>query len=419
MKPLLSFLLIILSFSTLGQDPVQTELYLTQQNKRINSGEFLSIHDFKHIKIEGKVDTNEYQIQFVFIPFEGTIVVFSKKESEIETMDIKELLGPGTISEDNIKHVTLSIKKDELSPAKPYGVVMTRKLESAEDNFTEFTRYAKIGDGETSVWFINQALALDSTNLKFLNARAQLYFEMGDLETSKNAFTKISTSHPNYVAFSYLSLIDLRQGDYAKAKANAESSLEYASDKSEKSYAYTSIADAEAKLFKFESAYKNYKKALDLNPEHINALNNITTVLDEVNRSDEKVAYFEKILKIDSSIYLVHVNIGFQYLHEEKFELALKEFNTVLEINPDQAIALSNKAYALMKLNQIEDALICIDKSLLLDSTNSYAFRNKALILLVLKNSEAACEALNEALRLNFTQQYGEEVLLLKKENCE
>jgi len=211
----------------------------------------------------------------------------------------------------------------------------------------------------------------------------------------------------------------LKQGDYINSKTLAQKSLEYASNDLEKSSSYLTIGDVNAKIYDFNSAYSAYIKSIELNPKNTNALNNITTVLDKINKSDEKIKYYEQLLKADTSFYLIHINIGFHYLKEGNYELALKEFNSVLEIDSNQSTALSNKAYTLMKLGQVNEALDVINKSIQLDASNSYAHRNRALIFLELGDSKSACVALKEAIKLNFTKQYGDEVLSLMKKNCE
>lgn len=413
-----TILLIFLQFSFFGQEKNEASFFLSYNNKKILSDDFIDVYELNKIEIKPKIDTVDYEVQFVIIPFQGTILSFSKKQEEIKSMNIDELLGYANISIDKIRNIFLNLRKDEMSPTLYSANVFTRDLRNASDFFNEFVLYADAGEVESSAWYIYTAISMDSTNLTYLNAGAQFYFEIGELKLAQDAFLKISESNPNYTSFAYLSNISAKQGDYLNAKSYAKKSLPYASSNLEKSNVYLNIADADNKLLEYKAAYSSYKKSIELNPKNINALNNITTVLDEVKRSDEKVTYFNQIIAIDSSFYIVHINIGFHYLENQKFDKALEEFNAVLKIDPNQAIALSNKAFVLMKLGNLADALVTIEKSLQLEPTNSYGFKNKALILMEMGDVNSACIALNEALKLNFTQQYGEEVLGLIKKNC-
>lgn len=418
MKAKITFLLLILHFSIYGQERPQVQVFLSQNKKQINSGDFIDIQSFKNIEINQGSDTVAYEIQFVVIPFEGRLLSFSTKQHEMKSLDVLRFLEIGNISPRDIKKVTLIVRKNELSPELYSVDIFTRKLEKAVDFYEEFIRYAQIGDKESAIWLIGQAINLDASNVSYLNAESQLYYEVGEVDKSNDGFRKSAALESNYTAFIYLAFISADQGDYVSSKSFAEKSLNFTTNDVEASNAYAEIGDANAKMQDYSAAYLAYKKAIELNPENISALNNITTVLDQVNRSDEKVDYFHQILKVDPSFYMIHVNIGFYYLKKEMFDMALAEFDSVLKIDPNQALALNNKAFALMKLGRLDDALAAVKLSIQLEPTNSYAYRNKALILLEMNDSKAACLALNEAVKLNFTEYYGDEVLLLKKKNC-
>jgi tetratricopeptide (TPR) repeat protein len=420
MKYILIILLIINSISASSQEESPANAFLTIRDTPINNGDYVSIEEFKNIKIVSKTDSSDYQIEFMIAPFEGTWLGFYKKQTELESLDIHHMLEIAEIPESEIMHVTLNlIAQDPPAPILYKVSIYTRQLKTAEDYFTEFLSYAKIADAESSIWLINQAIQVDSLNIKYLNARGQLYYEMGKLSEANDAFEKTTKVQANYASYNYLALINLQTGEYEQSQNYAEESLKYSSNNLDKSSAYLGIGDANAKTYNYQSAYEAYKKAIDLNPKNLNALNNITTVLDEVNRPEEKPKYFNQILNIDSSYYLAHINIGFYYLGEEKYENALNEFNAVLKVDSIQPVALSNKSFALMKLGHLNDALEVINNSINLDPNNSYAHRNKALIYFELKNKEYACNSLMDALKLGFTQQYGDEVLLLKEKKCE
>lgn len=419
MRVTITFLFFLFLMAANGQETIQANFSFSHNGKWINSGDYIDIYELKNIQLEHKTDTNEYEVLFVIIPFEGTMLSFSKKESEINSLDIVEMLKIGNITIENIKDIMLYVRKNEFSLGLYSVNIFTRKLETPDDYFNEFVLYAKIGEGETSIWCINQAIQMDSTNLKYLNARAQYFFETGELSSAQIDFQKIAKLQANYTSFIFLAMIELNQGDYFSCKSLAQKSLELAVTDLEKSNAYLTIGNANAKTNDYDSAYIAYKKSIELNPKNTNALNNITTVLDKLNRSDEKMNYFEQLLKADSSFYLIHINIGFHYLKLENFELALREFNSVLEIDSNQTLALSNKAFTLMKLGDLNEALEFINKSIQLDPSNAYAHKNKALIFLELGHSKSACVALKEAIKLNFTEQYGDEVLMLLKKNCQ
>lgn len=418
MKTLFTIFFSLLTFGFFAQNNGTHEIYLACEDKRITPGDVLELDKFKFLQIEMDTASIEYELQIVVVPFSGTTLVFSKKESELFSMNIDEYLQLASIAKENIMHVIFMVKKNADSPELYRAHVFTRNLVTAADYFTEFKLYAASGDRESSDWLLSQALLRDPNNTTYQDAKAQFYFELKEYTAAKELFLFINETRGSFNSVSHLASIENFLGNYQQGKEYALKSLQLASTTEEKSTAYCQIGDAETKLAQHKSAYEAYMKSLKFNPKNKNALNNITVVLDEVGKRDEKVKYFQQLIDLDSSFYLVHVNIGFHYLDDENYAMALKEFNSVLEIDPNQALALSNKAYALMKLNRLPEAMEAINLSLQIMPSNSYAYRNKALILLAKGEKSGACLELQRALQLNFTQQYGNEVLELQKSNC-
>lgn len=415
---LVTFLIIGLSFLTFGQSASSLQFILN--GNPIIDGDIVDVHSFKDLKIElSKEDEgmfNQLELQFVVIPFNMQVLVFKQKVSDLHKINIDEMLTYQSILPAQISHVQLNILLEEVVQSSI--TVFTRKLETPADYFQEFISHAEAGNAEMATWNLNQALQLDPENIEYLNARAQFYWETGDHETSLQLFDDLLNEKPNYMSHSYLGQIYMSQNNFSKASEHYLKSIEHTKNDAEVSESYTMLGTIELIQYHYETAYSNYKTALKYNTTNIGALNNIASVCDEVGKQDEKVSYFQRVIDADSSFYLIHVNIGFHYLGEEKFEKALSEFNQVLAIDSTEAATLNNKSFALLKLNRLDEALQFVNMSLSYGPLNSYAFRNRALIQLELGKNKLACEDLNQALELKFTEQYGNEVNELMEKNC-
>jgi tetratricopeptide (TPR) repeat protein len=418
MNKIFLFFTLIISGCLYGQDSKSFQPYLALDNVQIKTGDCIEVQNLKNIQVVSSEDITLYQLQFVIVPFQGTLLSFMNKANEIKNLDIDYYLNVGSISQDKIKHIILNIRKDENSPVLYSTTIFTRKLITAEDYFIEFTLHASIGDGESAIWCINQAVSLDSKNLTYLNAKAQLMYEMGDINSAKTEFEKIINSQPNHTSYYYLSLIEINQSNFSKGESYAQLALDNSKHNDERSNSYLLLGNTNSSLSNFNLAYDAYLKSIEYNPKNVLALNNIIPVLDKINRSNEKLKYYKLILEVDSTKYLFHINIGFDYLKKEQYELALHEFEYVLKIDPFQGLALNNKAFALLKMGKLNDALAIVDEAIRVDPSNSYAFRNKALILIELKEIDKACQNLEKAISLNFTKNYGDEVEILIKKYC-
>lgn len=169
----------------------------------------------------------------------------------------------------------------------------------------------------------------------------------------------------------------------------------------------------------FQQAYEDYFKANLIDSNNIDVLNNMATALDELGRSDEAISILNKIIIIDSSYIGPYVNLGYQYTKLGKYAEALRYFDKALLIDKEEPLALNNRGLTKYYLKDYTGAVADIEASIKIYPSNSYAFKNRALVYLALKQTDKACADLQKALDLAFTQMYGNEVLELKKANCD
>lgn len=167
-------------------------------------------------------------------------------------------------------------------------------------------------------------------------------------------------------------------------------SLELAIDDSLMMVCFSNRGNAKQQKRDFQGAFEDYTKAYLLDTNSIATLNNMATTLDELDRRDEAIKYFKKIIKIDSSFIGAHVNLGFQYNNIGKFKEALLCFNKALSIEKDEPLTLNNRGLTKYYLKDYEGALADINKSILIYSANAYAYNNRALVYLAQNKKEKA-----------------------------
>ena len=77
-----------------------------------------------------------------------------------------------------------------------------------------------------------------------------------------------------------------------------------------------------------------YKKALDLNPELLEALNNLSAFYTETNRIEEAVIVTRKMLKINPNSATSHFSLGYIYRYAGMLDEAIIEMELALAISP-------------------------------------------------------------------------------------
>jgi len=113
--------------------------------------------------------------------------------------------------------------------------------------------------------------------------------------------------------------------------------------------------------------------------KHIN-LNDVLTLLEQGDLKKAEQVCKEVIEKTPTS-FDAHQLLGAIFLHKEEFLNAINFFDRSIKIDDSQAVVWSNRALALMGINQYEDALSSVNQALELNPNFVDAIYNKANIL--------------------------------------
>jgi tetratricopeptide (TPR) repeat protein len=116
---------------------------------------------------------------------------------------------------------------------------------------------------------------------------------------------------------------------------------------------------------------------------------------------------------LENLINLAYVANVLEY-HRE----ALEYCNQALNLDSQQPLALSNRAYAYLQLNQLDLAENDIQKSLANFKSNAMAYRYAGDIQMAKGNIDKACKYFKEALKLGYKEMHGNYVDGQMAEKC-
>jgi tetratricopeptide (TPR) repeat protein len=135
---------------------------------------------------------------------------------------------------------------------------------------------------------------------------------------------------------------------------------------------------------------------------------------------------FTKALKIYPSQYPIYLNRGLSYRNLRKYELAIKDFETILVLNPNLASQTWAEIYSTLgalhqENSDLPRALENINKALTIDSSNPKIYINRANTYILLSNIDRALEDFNKSIELMPTSlaYYGRAKLFQQKQNFE
>lgn len=105
------------------------------------------------------------------------------------------------------------------------------------------------------------------------------------------------------------------------------------------------IALASQQLGNFRSAEKGYRAVLALDPDHIEALTNLSAIMIRKRRFSEAEPVLGRLLSVDPDNAKALVNLGNIMLQSGDAAKAKAYFNRALQRDPDELTALVNLAY--------------------------------------------------------------------------
>jgi len=147
-----------------------------------------------------------------------------------------------------------------------------------------------------------------------------------------------------------------------------------------------------------------FSKANDLNsnPETLNQLLNKAISLHGLERNEEALHVYDRMIAIDSSDPVVFNNRGVLLKIMNRFDEALKSYERSYQIQPSYCYSYNNKGILLKDcLKKNKEAIEYFDKAIEKYPTYADAYKNKASAFYNLKNYQEAFYFYEKAIQFN------------------
>ena len=134
-------------------------------------------------------------------------------------------------------------------------------------------------------------------------------------------------------------------------------------------------------LKKYDKAINVWKKAIEINPEFVEGLNNLGNAFLKIKKFDEAIEYLNDALKLKPDFFETYYTLSEVFFHKAMYEASLKNLDKALNLKPDHLPTINNKIKLLLKMSKKEDALKFLDKVIPYHPKNSELYNEKAEIL--------------------------------------
>ena len=130
-----------------------------------------------------------------------------------------------------------------------------------------------------------------------------------------------------------------------------------------------------------EAAETQFGRSLELLPERVSTLNNLSAVKIQLDKLAEAEEFARKAIAIDGQSAEAWANLGIALTKMACHEEALQAYDRALGCNPGYARAWLNKAVALLELKRYDEALQACEEALKRDPNQHELLHKKSLIL--------------------------------------
>jgi tetratricopeptide (TPR) repeat protein len=143
-----------------------------------------------------------------------------------------------------------------------------------------------------------------------------------------------------------------------------------------------------------------YRKVLEVQPRHFDALNLLGVLAGQTGDPKRAVTLFDRAIQAQPDQAAPHCNRGLALQELKEWTAALASFDAAIVRQPDHAIAYYNRGNVLRELAQPQAALASYEQALAFNPQFPQAHYNRGVVLQSLGQLEAALAAYARALEL-------------------
>ena len=135
-------------------------------------------------------------------------------------------------------------------------------------------------------------------------------------------------------------------------------------------------------LGRIDEAMSQYRKALEVKPDYVDARMNLGVDLASRGQTDEAIAAYRETIRLAPQFATAHNNLGVALAGVGQIDEAILQYQKTLELDPGFAEAYNNLGNALAVLGQLDEAIADYDQALkrLPDYAEAHNNRGSALL---------------------------------------
>ena len=216
--------------------------------------------------------------------------------------------------------------------------------------------------------------------------KGRYYWNRRTAENLKKAIEqfKIATEKDPNFALAYAGLADCHSllPEYAgipmsestpQAKAFAERAIAIDDQLAE---AHASLGQVYKSAWQWADSEKEYKRAIEVNPNYATSYHWYAHLLRNLGRYDEAFATIQRGHQVDPMSSVIAVNVAEMYRFQENHQAAIETCQKIIEIDPNFAYAYINLGLSYLKLGRNAEGIANLEKGAELSNRAGFALSN-------------------------------------------
>ena len=166
--------------------------------------------------------------------------------------------------------------------------------------------------------------------------------------------------------------------------------------------AHNNLGAAYKQLGKIEKAKSCFEKVIQLNPNDVDGHNNLGLLLFELKEIQKAKSFFEKTIQLNPNYVEAHNNLGTIFNELKEFQKAKDCYERAIQLNPNYAMALYNLGVIFKQFGLSQKAVGYFEKAIEINPNYAAAYNGLGIIFKELGNNiKKAKSCFEKALKIN------------------
>ena len=166
--------------------------------------------------------------------------------------------------------------------------------------------------------------------------------------------------------------------------------------------AHNNLGAAYKQLGEIEKAKSCFEKVIQLNPNDVDGHNNLGLLLFELKEIQKAKSFFEKTIQLNPNYVEAHNNLGTIFNELKEFQKAKDCYERAIQLNPNYAMALYNLGIIFKQFGLSQKAVGYFEKAIEINPNYAAAYNGLGIIFEELGNNiKKAKSCFEKALKIN------------------